>query len=46
MRDIRYKRFQPIDYMGIAADSDIKKNKVILGVPKKLIIGIDMIKQS
>lgn len=46
MKDIKYKRFKPIDYMGIAADNDIKKNTVILAVPKKLIIGIDLVKHS
>ncbi len=46
MKDIDYKRFKPIDYMGIAARTDIKKNTVILGVPKRLIIGIDRVKHS
>lgn len=46
MKDINYKRFKPIDYMGIAADRDIKKNSIILAVPKKLIIGIDLVKHS
>jgi hypothetical protein len=46
MRDIKYDRFQPTDYLGIAAEREIKKNTVIMGVPKRIIIGIDRVRES
>lgn len=43
---ISYARFQPNNYIGIAAASDIKMNTIILAVPKSLIIGISTVKAS
>lgn len=44
MGDLKFARFPPSDYLGIAAGSDIKKNTIIMGIPKKLIIGIDRVR--
>lgn len=43
---INYARFQPNNYIGIAAASDIKMNTIILAVPKSLVIGISTVKAS
>lgn len=45
--DLQYPtKFPPTDYIGVSTAKDINRNKVVMAIPKKLIIGVDMVKQS
>jgi hypothetical protein len=38
--------FPPTNYIGISASEPIPQHKVIMSIPKQLIIGIQRVKQS